>query len=75
MCVVKVKFLEKDEKNGHRRKPPIVETNDEKKSRSKADKEKQREERERLVLWYEPLPTLKYSTLETVALLRTYGQK
>lgn len=31
--------------------------------------------RERIVLWYHPLLTLKYCALETVELLRTYGAK
>lgn len=44
-------------------------------SKSKADKEKERTERGRLVLWYHPVLTLKYSSMETVELLRTYGQK
>lgn len=44
-------------------------------SKSKVDKEKERAERERIVLWYHPVLTLKYSALETVELLRTYGQK
>lgn len=44
-------------------------------AKSKVDKEKERAERERVVLWYHPVLTLKYSTLEAVELLRTYGQK
>lgn len=70
MCVLKVRASEIDGSN--RDKPPANGTNQ---SISKAAKEKLREDRERLVLWYEPVLTLKYSTLETVELLRTHGEK
>lgn len=43
--------------------------------KKKPDKEKERAERERIVLWYHPILTVKYSTLESVELLRTYGKK
>lgn len=39
------------------------------------DKEREKAERENLVLWYHPIQTIKYSSLETVELLRTYGKK
>lgn len=66
MCVLNVKFPEE-------LKPPNNGTNGT--GQSKADKEKQREKRERLVLWREPVLTVKYSTLEMVDLLRTYEAK
>lgn len=70
MCVLKVKASEIV--GSKRDKPPANCTNQ---SISKAAKEKLREDRERLVLWYEPVLTLKYSTLETVELLRTHGER
>lgn len=39
------------------------------------DREMERAERERLVLWLHPVKTVKYSTLEAIVLLRTYGKK
>lgn len=76
MCVLIAKVSAKpDEHSGFLLKPPKNEANEKEMSKSKAIKEQQREERERLVLWYEPVLTLKYSTLETVELLRTHGQK
>ncbi|EFA04843.1 vacuole membrane protein 1 isoform X1 [Tribolium castaneum] len=38
-------------------------------------KEKERKERESLVLWKRPLTTLEYSTKEVIVLLTTYGRK
>lgn len=73
MCELNVKMSEKLDGSSHRHKPINNEANDT--GKSKAEKEKQREERERLVLWYEPMLTFKYSSMETVELLRTYGQK
>lgn len=40
-----------------------------------SDKEREKTERESLVLWYHPIQTIKYSSLETVELLQTYGKK
>lgn len=40
-----------------------------------SDKEREKAERESLVLWYHPIQTVKYSTLESVELMRTYGKK
>lgn len=40
-----------------------------------SDKEREKAERESLVLWYHPIQTIKYSSLEMVELLRTYGKK
>lgn len=40
-----------------------------------SDKEREKTEREHLVLWYHPIQTIKYSTLEIVELLQTYGKK
>lgn len=40
-----------------------------------SDKEREREEREGIVLWYHPIQTIQYSTLESIELLRTYGKK
>lgn len=38
-------------------------------------KEREQKEREGIVLWYHPIQTIQYSTLESVELLRTFGQK
>lgn len=45
-------------------------------TKSKAnDRERERTEREQLVLWRQPLQTLKYSGKETLLLLETYGDR
>lgn len=75
MCVLNVKMSKKLDGASHRFKALNNDPDGTEVSKSKSDKEKQREERERLVLWYKPMLTLKYSTMETLALLRTYGQK
>lgn len=76
MCVLIAKVSAKEEDHSDiLLKPPKNEANEKKISKLKAFKEQQREERDRLVLWYEPVLTLKYSTLESVELLRTHGQK
>lgn len=75
MCVLNVKQSGRKEITGYQDKPPRSEANGTIKSKLKADKEKLREERERLVLWFEPILTLKYSTFEMVQLLRTYGER
>lgn len=45
------------------------------KQSSPRDKEKERAERERIVLWLHPILTLKYCSAEAVILLQTYGKK
>lgn len=40
-----------------------------------SDNEREKAERESLVLCYNPIQTVKYSTLESVELLRTYAKK
>lgn len=44
-------------------------------TKKKTDKNKERIEREKIVLWCHPVVTLKYCTLEILELLRTYGAK
>lgn len=39
------------------------------------DKEREKAERECLVLWFHPIQTIQYSLLEIVELLRIYGRK
>lgn len=39
------------------------------------DKEKERADREKLVLWRQPIQTLKYCLLEIVILMQTYRKK
>lgn len=45
------------------------------KQQSPKDREKERAERERIVLWFAPVLTLKYCVAESVILLQTYGKK
>lgn len=59
--------------NGGLQKSPNV-VNGSAKTNSK-DKEMEKAERERIVLWMHPVKTVKYSTLEAIVLLRTYGKK
>lgn len=40
-----------------------------------SDKEREKVERESLVLWRHPIQTITYSALESAELLRTYGKK
>lgn len=42
---------------------------------SSKDKEKERDEREKIVLWRRPIQTIKYSTLECATLTQIYGKK
>lgn len=75
MCVLSIKTSEAHNGFDHRYDTLKTETNGIEKTKSRADKEKQRKERERIVLWYEPVLTLKYSALETLQLLRTHGER
>ena len=43
--------------------------------KSNKDKERERAERESLVLWLHPVTTLKYCGNEAVILLQTYGKQ
>lgn len=45
------------------------------KSQSKTNKEKERAERETLVIWRRPLQTIKYCTFEIIELLQIYSKK
>lgn len=45
------------------------------KSKKMSDKEREKVERESIVLWYHPIQTVKYSAFESLELLRTYGKK
>lgn len=42
---------------------------------SAKDREKEKNERAKIVLWRHPILTVKYCTLEVVTLLQTYGRK
>lgn len=42
---------------------------------SSRDREKEKTEREFLVLWRRPIQTIKYCNLEVIALLQHYGKK
>lgn len=45
------------------------------KQSSAKDKERERAERERIVLWMHPIQTLRYCLAEITILLQTYGKK
>lgn len=45
------------------------------KQSSPKDKERERAERERIVLWLHPIQTLKFCFAEVAILLQTYGRK
>lgn len=45
------------------------------KRQSPKDRERERNERSRIVLWRHPILTIKYSLLESAYLLQTYGRK
>lgn len=46
-----------------------------KKSQIKTQKDKDRAEREGLVLWRSPVQTIKFCSLEIIALIQTYSKK